>query len=401
MDKLRTGILRQVATQVMKAPTQTSTRLSASTSTHRRSSSTSSATPPARTEPKAGIPGAGRKAGTQPGAPEVVKKALGDVLKIDTQAPPAQRIAQFTELAERHHDSLTQCAGTPTPSGRDEFLASNMKTALIQLPGVLAKWVDGPSGQVFDSKAHELHLHDRRQVFQSLLDNPHKAAVYASVVHPSLRDKYGINMSAREMAALGVADKGPYLSESEFMMLCDYAHHESGTFNAKRALDVLAQQMGLAGRAFKAHMGPALALFGRALDKLDGHPGFSVTGTFTKGMQLGAYQEKGLTLLCQSGKPYPIEIATSAAKDRKDSYKNRDGYNAEVEFNGAQGVDISVLQSTATQGESEVLLRAGKPLLGAGTQQVSTPDPKRGGAETTYTRFVFEATPAPAGKGST
>ena len=88
MDKLRTGILRQVATQVMKAPTQTSTRLSASTSTHRRSSSTSSATPPARTEPKAGIPGAGRKAGTQPGAPEAADQTRPKNLAEHASPPP-------------------------------------------------------------------------------------------------------------------------------------------------------------------------------------------------------------------------------------------------------------------------------------------------------------------------
>jgi len=401
LDKLRTGILRQVAAQVMEAPAQTSTRLSASTPSHRRSFSTGSGTPPARTEPKAGISDTARTGGTQPGAPEAVKKASDDVLKIDPQAPRAQRAAQFSELAERHRDNLTQCADTPTHSGRDEFLASNMKTALIRLPEVLAKWVERPSGLAFDSKAHEPHLHDRRQVFQGLLDNPHKAAVYASVVHPSLRDKYGINMSEREMAALGVADKGPYLKESELMMLCDYAHHLGDTFNAKRALDVLAQQLGHAGLAFKAHMGPELALFGSALDKLDAHPGCSVKGNFTKGMQLCPYQEKGLKQLCRSGKPYPLEIATSAALNPKDSYINRPGYNAEVVFRKAQGVDISAYHSTVTQGESELLVRAGTPLLGAGTEQVSNSNPELGGADAPFTRYVFKATPDALGKGST
>ncbi len=399
MVQFRQRLLHQVSAQIPKVSGQTpSSGLTAGEPPHRRSFSSTSGTPPLMTPPQASEAQTSRTSGSQAGSPPAVKQALGDIAKIAPRAPREQRAQQIQEIGERYLERLRQCADTPTPSGRSEFLASNLMEALDRLPEVLGKWVDTPSGLAFDSKAHEPHLHDRRQVFQSLLDNPRKAAVYASVVHPSLRDKYGINMSQREMASLGVADKGPYLSESELMMLCDYAHHLGDTFNAKRALDVLAQQLGPTGLAFKAHMGPEVGVFGSALDKLGRHPGCSVRGDFTKGMRLVPFQEKGLTLLCQSGKPYPIETATSAARDPKDSYINRPGYNAEVVFRNAQGVDISDYQSTATQGESEVAVLPRAPLLGVGTQLVSTPDPERGGAEKVHTCYVFEATPASTGK---
>ena len=390
MDQIGKGILRQVATLVTKtAVPRPSGQFTAQAPTHRRSFSTTGVTPP---EGKA----------ARASAPETVKKALSDILKIDPQAPRDERTARFNEVGERHLDRLEQSADTHTGTGRDEFLAGNLTTALFHVPKVLAKWVGGPSGLAPDSKAHESHVHDRRLAFSNLRENNERsAAAYASMVPPGLRDKYGIQMSSSKMASLGVADKGPYLNENELMVLCDYAHHEGDMFNSKRALDVLAQQLGPTGLAIKAHLGTELGLFGSALDKLAQNPSCSVKGDFTKGVLLGRYQEKGLTLLCQSGKPYPVEIATSAALNPKDSYINRPGYNAEVLFRQAPGVDISPYHSVETLGESEVLVLARTPLLGAGTQQVSTLDPQLGGVKVEHTQYVFEAAPGAPGKGST
>ena len=61
---------------------------------------------------------------------------------------------------------------------------------------------------------------------------------------------------------------------------------------------------------------------------------------------------------------------------------------------------LLLTHSVETLGESEVLVLARTPLLGAGTRQVSTRDPQLGGAETVHTQYVFEATPGGQEKSS-
>ncbi|MGE0329482.1 MAG: hypothetical protein AB7P37_02180 [Ramlibacter sp.] len=351
-----------------------------------------------------------RESSGSPGMPPVVKKVLDDVRRIDPGGSRETRSQQLAELAGRHGGELQACAENPTQSGRDEFLARTVKTTLLHMPRILGGWTGGGSGGLErERRAYEKIIQDRRAVFGVLKEqSPRQAAVLASLVPPDLRDQYGIRMSGKEMAALGIEDKGPYLSETQMLMLCDYTASDTGSFHLYRSVDVLKQQLG--GRAsepFQVHIKDDVQALRGAVGTLAQNPGSTVKGDLYKAVELDSpYLRNGLASLCESGKTFPQGTATSATSDPKSSYLHTDpNRKAEIVFTNGEGLDVAPFHDSITighergaVGQAEVLLKPGVEYRGAGTRTGVLLDSSTGG-EVPYVRYLFTARPGGDNKG--
>lgn len=351
-----------------------------------------------------------RESSGSPGMPQVVKQVLNDVRKIDPSAPRDTRSQQFAELEAQHGPSLQACERTPTKSGREEFLAKTILSALRCMPQTLAAWTGGGTADlVRESGAHERVTLDRRAAFDILKEhNPREAAVYASVVHPGLREQYGIRMTGKEMAALGVEDKGPYLNQAQLLLLCDYTASDSGTFHTYRHVDVLKQQLGeRGGQPFQSHIKDDLEQLRGALDTLAQHPTFRVKGDFYKGVLLdSSYLTNGLKRLCKDGLAYPQGTITSATSDPAESYVGSKRRNTELLFRGGESLRVGGFHDTRTLlgesgnvGQSEVVLMPGTSYYGAGMTVGERLDGATG-VSTPYDRFEFRVGATGDNKGS-
>lgn len=232
--------------------------------------------------------------------------------------------------------------------------------------------------------------------------------MYASLVHPSLRLHYGIHVSGKEMAAFGVEDKGPYLSESQLLSLCDYTSGDSGAFHVYRAVDVLKQHLGERGSGpFALHIKDGMQDLQGAVGTLTLHPACIVKGDFYKGIRLdGPFLKDGLESLSTKGLLYPQGIVTSATSDPMRSYVHtHPDRDAEVMFTGGEGLDVAAFHDTSTlgsenqaPGQSEVLLKPGVAYYGTGMGKGYRVDGSVGG-EVPYDRYTFAARPVGDNKG--
>jgi len=193
-----------------------------------------------------------------------------------------------------------------------------------------------------------------------------QALAYAAAVAPNDRAGWGIRLDAQNARTVdrlwGGADRPVFLSRQSVLLLRDYVHPLTGSFNFYRAADGLHAQHPELGLLQLLENVPAQ--LAHAVRAAWAYPGLRGQGPFHRGLWSGP----GMHLV--HGATYDIRRPTSAAMSSEDSYLGRCVcgalYDIEIQFHDglggqAQGLLVSPFQpaSPAPQ-RGEVLLTDGQ-----------------------------------------
>lgn len=285
------------------------------------------------------------------------------------------------ELKNHVEELLQACRGEPKGGAKafNHFFAANLKSTLAWGAATLNGYEDDPHmGGAPRMTEHRVQgfLAESGAVHEEIAKyDKDLALAHASVIPPSLREAFGIKLSpaeVREVDALSRAAGGRFLSQTQILVLRDYVHSDTGTFNLFRALAAMKNH--LPDEPFSVCMADLSREFDAAVDVLAASPSFVLEVDLYKGLTLEPFLEHWLSHAVTQGAPYVNDRPLSTTTDPLQSYAGRNSndqhYDHELIFKGGRAVNAACFHSQETWMQKEALLLPGQAyrLEDAGSQ---------------------------------
>lgn len=270
---------------------------------------------------------------------------------------------RFEKLARRWLPALREPA-PPAASRDDRAVRRNLIHVLVHAPIVLSSFPhDGLHGP---HESHGMRIvplaqlrNESGETFQRFMADPArraKALVHAASLEPRIWPRLGIVVSAedlRRVESLAASLVPAPLDEQAALLVRDYVHPRTGTFNFSRAVRNLDRMVPAAGTGhlLEGYSMQLLDAAARLASLPQAHPG----GTVYKGMISNA-RTRGLGV----GSSLAFEGVTSTTSAASQSYAGRfiDGlsYDQEVQIDGAHAADVSLFHPADTADQCEALM---------------------------------------------
>jgi hypothetical protein len=301
---------------------------------------------------------------------EANQAALDEIADKSPDQPRGERIKDWKAIHEEHHPKLLQQAALRNDFGEpaevfNRHISWNLGSAIVGVVRVHSAYdphqVMGDNPTMLPDIAAVFKA-DSAATFDLLMntDMP-RALIYASLIDPKHHQDFGIKLNPEDMAEvekMSVAAGFDFMDPSEVLMMRDYAHPGTGTFNLFRSMQALERNN---ISQVQVHVAEYRDLFMTSFDRMSSRAELQVRNQpLHKGLALDAHTRATMDYMVSRDSNWAISYPLSATQNPNMSYATRRNYGVELRFPNADATDVCVMHPTSTLKQAEVLLNPGQ-----------------------------------------
>lgn len=301
---------------------------------------------------------------------EANQAALDEIADTSPDQPRGERIKNWKAIHEEHFPKLREQAELRNFFGEpaevfNRHISWNLASAIAGVVRVHSAYdphqVLGENPTMLPDIAAAFKA-DSAATFDLLMntDKP-RALTYASLIDPKHHQEFGIKLNPEDMAGvvkMSDAAGFDFMYPSEVLMMRDYAHPDTGTFNLFRSMDALERNN---IPQVQVHVAEYRDLFMTSHARMSSRAELQVRNQpLHKGVALDAHSRATVDYMVSRESNWPIRYPLSATQNPDMSYATRRNYGGEFRFPNADATDVCIMHPTSTLPQAEVLVNPGQ-----------------------------------------